>query len=224
MLCQVLYSCVSLLGAFICCFVSATGLVQGPLCLFNSTSGQTWGVPLQAIPERWEPHRWTVLLMSVSLLTLCLCVYSRWIYLYNRTVWSGVCLEPQNVVQWNMVLFGVMGTVSGLQTVLCAVNILNSLLGMVLGHGLCRTKVCVSVFCVYEDQGGVLTWGHLDLLRSSHFNWLTVCMFQVSPGLVWDGSTWILNENMSLRDGRLKSFIFVLWESSFKVWDFHITQ
>uniref|UniRef100_A0A7N6B3R7 Uncharacterized protein n=1 Tax=Anabas testudineus TaxID=64144 RepID=A0A7N6B3R7_ANATE len=112
MLCQVLYSCVALLGAFICCIFSVTGLVQGPLCLYNSTSGQIWGVPL-----------------------------SHWTYLYNRTVWSGICLEPRNVVQWNMVLFSVMGAVSGLQIVLCAANMLNSMLGMILGHGSCRTKV-----------------------------------------------------------------------------------
>uniref|UniRef100_A0A7N6B6S2 Uncharacterized protein n=1 Tax=Anabas testudineus TaxID=64144 RepID=A0A7N6B6S2_ANATE len=101
----VLYSCVALLGAFICCIFSVTGLVQGPLCLYNSTSGQIWGVPL-----------------------------SHWTYLYNRTVWSGICLEPRNVVQWNMVLFSVMGAVSGLQIVLCAANMLNSMLGMILGH------------------------------------------------------------------------------------------
>uniref|UniRef100_A0A7N6AIH7 Uncharacterized protein n=1 Tax=Anabas testudineus TaxID=64144 RepID=A0A7N6AIH7_ANATE len=95
----------SLLGAFICCIFSVTGLVQGPLCLYNSTSGQIWGVPL-----------------------------SHWTYLYNRTVWSGICLEPRNVVQWNMVLFSVMGAVSGLQIVLCAANMLNSMLGMILGH------------------------------------------------------------------------------------------
>lgn len=78
------------------------------------------------------------------MLTLCLCVHSRWIYLYNRTVWSGVCLQPHNVVQWNLVLFSVMGTLSGLQIVLCAINILNSLLGMMLGQGFCQNKVCVS--------------------------------------------------------------------------------
>ncbi|XP_026221021.1 transmembrane 4 L6 family member 5-like isoform X2 [Anabas testudineus] len=117
MLCQVLYSCVALLGAFICCIFSVTGLVQGPLCLYNSTSGQIWGVPLRPIHGR------------------------HWTYLYNRTVWSGICLEPRNVVQWNMVLFSVMGAVSGLQIVLCAANMLNSMLGMILGHGSCRTKV-----------------------------------------------------------------------------------
>uniref|UniRef100_A0A8C4NPQ5 Uncharacterized protein n=1 Tax=Dicentrarchus labrax TaxID=13489 RepID=A0A8C4NPQ5_DICLA len=104
MLRQVLYSCVCFLAAGICCLVSATGLSQGPLCLYNTTSGPTWGVPLHHAG-----------------------------YLYNRTLWSGVCLEPRGVVQWNVVLFSVMGGASGLQTLFCGANILNSLLGLVLG-------------------------------------------------------------------------------------------
>uniref|UniRef100_A0A8C4H782 Uncharacterized protein n=1 Tax=Dicentrarchus labrax TaxID=13489 RepID=A0A8C4H782_DICLA len=98
---DVLYSCVCFLAAGICCLVSATGLSQGPLCLYNTTSG----------------------------------------YLYNRTLWSGVCLEPRGVVQWNVVLFSVMGGASGLQTLFCGANILNSLLGLVLGQGFCHNKV-----------------------------------------------------------------------------------
>ncbi|XP_030600063.1 transmembrane 4 L6 family member 5 [Archocentrus centrarchus] len=117
MLCQLLYSCVCLLSAASCCLVSATGLSQGPLCLYNSSSGPTWGVPLQPLPGRHSG------------------------YLFNMTVWSGVCLEPSLVVQWNVVLFSVMGGVSGLQTLLCGANVLNSLLGLILGQGLYHNKV-----------------------------------------------------------------------------------
>ncbi|XP_068441860.1 transmembrane 4 L6 family member 5 [Clinocottus analis] len=117
MLCQAVNSCVCLLAAGCCCLVSATGLSQGPLCLYNTTWGPTWGVPLQPQPDRHAG------------------------YLYNRTLWSGLCLEPREVVQWNLVLFSVMGGASGLQTVLCGANILNALLGLILGHGLCHNKV-----------------------------------------------------------------------------------
>ncbi|XP_074535938.1 transmembrane 4 L6 family member 5 [Halichoeres trimaculatus] len=117
MLYQVGSSCVCVLAAGFCCLVSATGLTQGPLCLFNSTSGPTWGTPLQPHPDSDAG------------------------YLYNRTLWVGVCLEPRGVVQWNAVLFGVMGGASGLQTLLCGANILNSLLGLILGRGLHQNKV-----------------------------------------------------------------------------------
>ncbi|XP_039453898.1 transmembrane 4 L6 family member 5-like [Oreochromis aureus] len=43
MLCQLLYSCLCLLSAASCCLVSATGLSQGPRCLYNDSSGPTWG-------------------------------------------------------------------------------------------------------------------------------------------------------------------------------------
>ncbi|XP_070685377.1 transmembrane 4 L6 family member 5 [Pempheris klunzingeri] len=120
MLYQLLYSCVCLLAAGFCCLVSATGLSQGPLCLYNTSSGPTWGVPLQPLPD-----------LHVG-------------YLYNRTLWSGVCLEPEGVVQWNVGLFSVMGGASGLQTVLCGANILNTLLGLVLGRGLGHNQVVAS--------------------------------------------------------------------------------
>ncbi|XP_023252010.1 transmembrane 4 L6 family member 1-like [Seriola lalandi dorsalis] len=117
MLSHVAYSCVCLLAAGSCCLVSATGLVQGPLCLYNTTTGTTWGVPLKPLADSHSG------------------------YLYNRTLWSGVCLQPRAVVEWNVVLFSVMGGTSALQTFLCAANILNSLLGLIVGQGFCHNKV-----------------------------------------------------------------------------------
>ncbi|KAM8903667.1 transmembrane 4 L6 family member 5 [Spinachia spinachia] len=111
MLCVVVYSCVCLLATGFCSLVSFTGLSQGPLCLYNTTSTPAWGVPLQPQPNRHAG------------------------YLYNRTLWYGVCLEPRGVVQWNVVLFSVMGGASGLQMVLCGANILNSVVGLILGQG-----------------------------------------------------------------------------------------
>lgn len=52
MLRQVLSSSLCLLAASICCLVSVTGLVQGPLCLYNATTGPTWDVPLKPDPDK----------------------------------------------------------------------------------------------------------------------------------------------------------------------------
>ncbi|XP_054649494.1 transmembrane 4 L6 family member 5 [Dunckerocampus dactyliophorus] len=117
MLRQALYSCVCLLAAGVCCLVSATGLVQGPRCLYNTTSGPVWGVPLKPTADRDAG------------------------YLYNRTQWSGVCLEPRGVILWNVVLFSVLGAASGLQMFLCGTNVVNALLGLILGRGACNNKV-----------------------------------------------------------------------------------
>lgn len=51
MLCEVVHSCLCLLAVALCCLVSFTGLSQGPLCLYNTTSGPTWGVPLKPDPD-----------------------------------------------------------------------------------------------------------------------------------------------------------------------------
>ncbi|KAM3875067.1 transmembrane 4 L6 family member 5 [Diretmus argenteus] len=116
MLCQVGYSCLGLLAAGFCCLMGATGLVQGPRCLYNTTSGPTWGVPLKPTGDG----------------TLS--------YLFNSSLWS-VCLEPSGVVLWNVVLFSVLVAASGLQTLLCSANVFNSLMGLVVGPGCCRNKV-----------------------------------------------------------------------------------
>uniref|UniRef100_A0A3B4TLJ1 Si:dkey-83h2.3 n=1 Tax=Seriola dumerili TaxID=41447 RepID=A0A3B4TLJ1_SERDU len=135
MLSHVAYSCVCLLAAGSCCLVSATGLVQGPLCLYNTTTGTTWGVPLKPLADSHSG------------------------YLYNRTLWSGVCLQPRAVVEWNVVLFSVMGGTSALQTVLCAANILNSLLGLIVGQGFCHNKVCELIHvCLCMDSYCVLSF------------------------------------------------------------------
>nr|XP_061797623.1 transmembrane 4 L6 family member 5-like [Nerophis lumbriciformis] len=117
MLRQAMYSCACLLSSAFCCLVSVTGLVQGPLCLYNATSGPTWGVPLKPTADRDAG------------------------YLYNISMWSGVCLEPRGVVQWNLVLFSVLGGASGLQALLCAANLINTLLGVLLGRGPSDHKV-----------------------------------------------------------------------------------
>ncbi|XP_061684415.1 transmembrane 4 L6 family member 5-like isoform X1 [Syngnathoides biaculeatus] len=111
MLRQVLYSCACLMCSALCCLVSVTGLVQGPLCLYNVTGGAAWGVPLKPTPYRDTG------------------------YLYNRSAWSGVCLKPEGVVQWNVVLFSILAAASGLQALLCAASVVNALLGVVLGRG-----------------------------------------------------------------------------------------
>uniref|UniRef100_A0A3P8VFA7 Si:dkey-83h2.3 n=1 Tax=Cynoglossus semilaevis TaxID=244447 RepID=A0A3P8VFA7_CYNSE len=98
MLRQVLSSSLCLLAASICCLVSVTGLVQGPLCLYNATTDTS----------------------------------------------SSDFRNPHSVVEWNIVLFSVMGVASLLQAILCASNVLNSLLGMIVGPGLCKNQEMTS--------------------------------------------------------------------------------
>uniref|UniRef100_A0A673C294 Si:dkey-83h2.3 n=1 Tax=Sphaeramia orbicularis TaxID=375764 RepID=A0A673C294_9TELE len=138
------YSVLCLLAAGFCCLVSATGLVQGPLCLYESGSGPTWGVPDAG-------------------------------YLYNSSLWSGVCVEPRGVVQWNLVLFSVQALVSGLQVVLCGSNLLNSVLGGRGSNPLCAGFCCRSVQVPFElihglePDGTGSNWMEPDGSRSKGF-------------------------------------------------------
>uniref|UniRef100_A0A8C5FZD7 Uncharacterized protein n=1 Tax=Gouania willdenowi TaxID=441366 RepID=A0A8C5FZD7_GOUWI len=104
MLTQLLLSCVVLLGSTSCCVLSGTAVSRGPLCLYT-TSTQ----PVQFLPV----HRPSG-------------------YLFNRTLWTSVCEEPENIVQFNLVLFSVMGLSSALQSLVCVFNVLNTLWGMLL--------------------------------------------------------------------------------------------
>ncbi|KAL2096660.1 hypothetical protein ACEWY4_008808 [Coilia grayii] len=107
MVCQVGYTCVALAAAGFCFLTCGKGLVQGPHCLYNGTQGPVWGIP--PLPDASET-------------------------LYVRSAyWASACIEPRNVVLWNVSLFITLMAASGIQAVLCTVNIINSLLGMLCG-------------------------------------------------------------------------------------------
>ncbi|XP_034149794.1 transmembrane 4 L6 family member 1 [Esox lucius] len=117
MLCQVGCSCVALAAAAFSCLVSAIGLVHGPLCLHNGTQGLAWDVPLKQ-QTSGDP-----------------------IYLYDRKLWASACVEPRNIVQWNVALFCVLMATSGLQALVCAAHAINAILGIIFGPSFCKNKV-----------------------------------------------------------------------------------
>ncbi|KAJ7995093.1 hypothetical protein DPEC_G00240990 [Dallia pectoralis] len=117
MLSQVGYSCVALAAAAFSCLVSATGLVQGPLCLHNGTQGLAWDVPLKPL-TRGDP-----------------------IYLYDKKLWAYTCVEPRNIVQWNVALFCVLMAASGLEALLCVLHAINAIAGLIFGPSFCKNKV-----------------------------------------------------------------------------------
>ncbi|XP_020373771.2 transmembrane 4 L6 family member 1-like [Rhincodon typus] len=99
------------------CFgISAYGLVNGPLCLFNvsvsnNTQIQHWGTPFHT--------------RSMSASTES--------YLYNPSLWA-ICERPKNIVQWNIILFFILMIISCLQVLLCTVQIINGYFGCVFGR------------------------------------------------------------------------------------------
>lgn len=121
MMCQVGYTCVALAAAGFCFLTSGKGLFKGPQCLYNSTQGLVWGTPFWGMSSS-APN-------------------TEKLYLYEPANWASACVEPRRVVLWNVSLFIILMVTSGIQAILCAVNIINSLLGMLCGPSFGINKV-----------------------------------------------------------------------------------
>lgn len=51
-------------------------------------------------------------------------------YLSDEDLWSK-CREPKNVISWNLTLFSILLIVAVMQMVVCAIQVVNGLLGTV---------------------------------------------------------------------------------------------
>ncbi|NXK92045.1 T4S1 protein, partial [Formicarius rufipectus] len=110
------------LGSAGCFVLSGVGLTNGPLCFYNASQhglghGAVWGYPF---PDASILH----LLPSP--------LHRDKVYLYNRHTWS-ICLEPEGIVAWNVVLFSILLLISVAEMVLSFLQILNGCLGCLCG-------------------------------------------------------------------------------------------
>ncbi|XP_075943993.1 transmembrane 4 L6 family member 4 [Anarhichas minor] len=103
MLTSILFAAVGVVGAGYSVIVSAVAINHGPECLVNIT-GKQWDYP-----------------------------FSNGDYLSNKTVWTTACLEPPGVVSWHLSLFSVLLVMGLIQMALCAVQVVNGLLGCLCG-------------------------------------------------------------------------------------------
>ncbi|XP_049323294.1 transmembrane 4 L6 family member 1 [Astyanax mexicanus] len=117
MMCRLAYTCVAVFATGFCFLFNTSGLTKGPLCLYNGTNGQEWGRPLQR--ENTE---------EIS-------------YLYVPERWASACIEPHGIVMWNMVLFSMIMTTSGLQAFICTVQILHAIVAVIMGPGFRKNQV-----------------------------------------------------------------------------------
>ncbi|XP_072547379.1 transmembrane 4 L6 family member 1 [Salminus brasiliensis] len=117
MLCRVAYSCVAVCATGFCFLLNMKGLINGPLCLHNTTEGLEWGRPLK--------HQ------NIGGVN----------YLFEPERWASACDEPQGVVMWNIVLFSTIMSTSGLQALICTVQIIHAILATFFGPGFCKNQV-----------------------------------------------------------------------------------
>ncbi|NXI47843.1 T4S1 protein, partial [Galbula dea] len=113
----------ALLGAAACFVLSGVGLTNGPLCFYNASKhghghGTLWGYPFLDAGGQ-EPD-----VRAEN-------------YLHNRHTWN-ICLEPEGIVAWNVVLFSFLLLISAAEMVLASLQILNGCLGCLCGF--CEEK------------------------------------------------------------------------------------
>ncbi|NWQ71553.1 T4S1 protein, partial [Neopipo cinnamomea] len=122
------------LGAAACFVLSGVGLTNGPLCFYNASEhspghGALWGYPFPDAAGQGPDASILHLFPSLS--------HRARTYLYDRHTWS-VCLEPEGIVAWNIILFSILLLVSVAEMVLSFLQIVNGFLGCLCG--LCEDK------------------------------------------------------------------------------------
>ncbi|XP_077573324.1 transmembrane 4 L6 family member 4 [Stigmatopora nigra] len=103
MLSSILFAAVGLAGAAYSVIVSAVAINHGPKCLNEMNNTKEWSYP-----------------------------FNDGNYLSNSSMWSK-CIEPPGVVSWHLSLFSVVLVMGLIQMVLCAVQVINGLLGALCG-------------------------------------------------------------------------------------------
>ncbi|XP_056420830.1 transmembrane 4 L6 family member 1 isoform X2 [Hyla sarda] len=110
MLGSVVAALIGIVGAGYCLIISALGLAEGPYCL--NRSDNQWTYPFADSNAN---------------------------YLTDHSTWSQ-CVEPKNVVVWNVTLFSILLGLSGLEIILCLIQVINGLIGGICGACCCQEK------------------------------------------------------------------------------------
>lgn len=103
MLSSILFAAVGVVGAGYSVIVSAVAINLGPKCEFNNGTQLLWGYP-----------------------------FDNGDYLKDKTFWTK-CVAPTGVVDWHLSLFSVLLVMGLVQVALCAVQVVNGLLGALCG-------------------------------------------------------------------------------------------
>ncbi|XP_075054838.1 transmembrane 4 L6 family member 1-like [Mixophyes fleayi] len=111
---SVILAALGAIGGAYCVVISALGLVKGPLC---DTGDGEYIYPFR---NETEDN-----------------------YLFNQNTWS-ICKEPQKVVLWNVVLFSILLGIGAIETILCVIQVINGLFGMICGTCLRKRKTGVA--------------------------------------------------------------------------------
>ncbi|KAM4749203.1 transmembrane 4 L6 family member 5-like [Rhinophrynus dorsalis] len=129
---SILFAAIGCAGGVYSLAVSILGMVYGPVCEYSPSSIQNittttdtyavattpsfvWGRPFQHELENFNDQN----------------------YLFNKDLWN-ICENPKGVTEFNIILFSIILAASAIEVVLCAVQIINGLMGCLCGT--CQNK------------------------------------------------------------------------------------
>uniref|UniRef100_A0A665VC02 Transmembrane 4 L six family member 4 n=1 Tax=Echeneis naucrates TaxID=173247 RepID=A0A665VC02_ECHNA len=111
MLGSMLFAAVGVLGSGYSVIVSAVAISSGPMCMtFRNATLTVWNTP-----------------------------FNKGNYLSKTSMWSA-CKEPVDVVSWHLTLFSILLVAGLIQVAICAVQVVNGLLGALCGDCLLITE------------------------------------------------------------------------------------
>ncbi|CAN9509813.1 unnamed protein product [Ophioblennius macclurei] len=103
---SIFFAALGVTGGLYSMIVAALGLFHGPTCLWKpDNEGLQWGTPFVNRTES---------------------------YLTDSETWH-TCIEPKDVVEFNLVLFSILLVAAALQIILCAIQMVNGLFGCLCG-------------------------------------------------------------------------------------------
>ncbi|XP_033004001.1 transmembrane 4 L6 family member 19 [Lacerta agilis] len=121
---SIVLSGLALLGSAACFVLSGVGLTEGPLCFYSSTTHN--GTQM----TQWDYPFLQTHSQSSNIRTRN--------YLYDPPLWNKVCIEPRNIVSWNVYFFSALLIISTVEMILAVLQIINGFFGCFCG--LCEKK------------------------------------------------------------------------------------
>ncbi|NWU96286.1 T4S4 protein, partial [Upupa epops] len=110
-------SCGKRFAMFSSIIFAAVGLVGAGYCFSTSSFAINRG------PQCYTGTEWTYPFQDGD-------------YLSNHSLWSK-CKSPENIVPWHLTLFSLLLIMSGIQAVLCGIQVVNGLFGTICGDCKC---------------------------------------------------------------------------------------
>lgn len=160
------FAAVGVVGGLYNLAVSGVALQNGPLCDFVSGG---WIAPFR---EGWMSFQSMVYRISfwVKFVHQFRFLHRDGSYLTKDSLWKD-CIEPDNIVQFHIGMFATLLVIGGLEIILCAIQMVNGLVGCLCGT--CGGKeVCWSTLSVHYAVRATLL--KKNLILNSGFSFQAV--------------------------------------------------